>query len=226
MEGFSRDELALVRSEIASGLRADTRKSEEERRTDVVHSNIAQSDGSIKIRRGESEVEVSIQFKETMETLMTQNISGEWLDTNESSMESIEFSKIAIPNIVSSMILELLASYKIGIRIELNILSNDGNVYDLFFIGLSILFKNLDMPVIDDLRRSERRKIDIPTSKTVALFNSGRFVVDPIMIEEKASCGLMHVFVNSNGALMGCLFEGNCSAEQEVLVNIMRKMCV
>ncbi|UYI26465.1 hypothetical protein J0A71_02g02900, partial [Encephalitozoon cuniculi] len=33
MEGFSRDELALVRSEIASGLRADTRKSEEERRT-------------------------------------------------------------------------------------------------------------------------------------------------------------------------------------------------
>ncbi|KAG5859116.1 hypothetical protein KMI_09g15440 [Encephalitozoon hellem] len=224
--GFSQDELTFVRNGIAKGCRADLRKSKEERKTCVTHASIAQSDGNVRVKRGWSEIEVSIQFKETQETLGASNISEEILNVKEQHAESIEFSKIAIPDIIISKILELLDSYKIGIRIELNILSNDGNIYDLFFIGLGTLLKSLDVPIIDDLKRTEKREIDIPISRTVALFNNGHFVVDPTMIEEEASCGLMHIFVSNEGKLMGCLSEGNCDIEKGSFINIIREISI
>ncbi|KAL7345490.1 hypothetical protein GPK93_07g12660 [Encephalitozoon intestinalis] len=42
MEAFGLDELALVRSGIANGLRTDLRKNGEARRANVVHTDIAQ----------------------------------------------------------------------------------------------------------------------------------------------------------------------------------------
>ncbi|ADM12695.1 uncharacterized protein Eint_111960 [Encephalitozoon intestinalis ATCC 50506] len=224
MEAFGLDELALVRNGIANGLRADLRKNGEARRTNVVHTDIAQSDGSIKIRRGLSEIEVSVQFKETAETLEASGILKENFDGNEFSAESIEFSKIAIPNTISSIILDLLAPYKIGIRIEFSILSNDGNIFDLFFISLGALLENLDIPIVGNLKETEKQKISIPTSKTVALFDNGHFVMDPTRIEEEASCGLIHIFSNNEGILMGCFCEGICNFEEKTLSSIIQEI--
>lgn len=226
MEGFSQDELEFVRNGIAKGHRSDLRMNKEERKAYVICSSIAQSDGSVRVKRGWSEIEISVQFKETPETLGASNVPGEVLGNNELYMESIEFSKIPIPKIITSKILELLSSYKVGIRVEFSISSNDGNIYDLFFIGLSTLFKGLEVPIIGDLRKTEKREIDIPVSKTVALFNNGHFVVDPTMIEEEASCGLMHIFISNEGKLMGCLSEGNCDIEQELLTNIIQEISI
>lgn len=221
MENFSEDELAFVRNGVSNGLRIDLRKAKDERSTQIICSDIAQSDGSVRVARGWSEVEVSLQFKETTETLIALGITRRGDDSGD---ESPIDAKVEIPVAIKSMILGFLAPHRLGIRIDLNVISNDGNVYDLFFAGLNALLGDLEIPVVNDLERTERRGLDIPLSRTAALFGNGGFVLDPTRIEEKASCGLMHVFVDTKGMLMGCLPEGQWNTTEETLAATIQEM--
>jgi len=225
MELVSNDELAFTRMVVASGTRIDGRSRNEHRAVEIIPSEISQSDGSIRLKRGSTEIEVSIQFKETVETLLALGIRPctKASDLSESRVESFGME---IPSIISTRIEEFLSSYKLGIRIELRVIRNNGNVYDLFFIGLNSILRNICVPVIEDLKKGEKETIDIALPTTVALFENGVFVKDPTIIEEKASLGLLHVIIDSSGRLMGCISERNCHLMHDELAKIIKALVV
>ncbi|KAM0671852.1 hypothetical protein CWI42_121920 [Ordospora colligata] len=225
MELISNDELAFTRTVISTGTRIDGRGRNEYRTIEMIPSEISQSDGSIRLKRGFTEIEVAIQFKETMETLLSLGISP-CTKASGLSESRVESFGIEIPSIISTQIENFFSSYKLGIRIELRVIRNDGNIYDLFFIGLNSILRNICVPVIEDLKQCEKSTIEIALPTTVALFENCVFVKDPTIIEEKASLGLLHVIIDSNGKLMGCISEGDCYLMHNELTEILKTLVI
>lgn len=216
MENFSNDELVFIRDGIVNGVRVDQRRSCDERHVVPIPSAISQSDGHIRLRRGLSEVDVSIQFKETSETLVALGLIEETSGPGEDVVET----PVALPATVGNMISGFLSEHKVGVRIGFDVINDDGNVYDLFFAGLKALFLDVEMPVVEDLGRVKRSGLDIPVSRTFAVVD-GSFVSDPTKIEEEASDGLVHVFVGSRKEIVGCFSEKNCCLGHDVFANIL-----
>lgn len=216
MEKFCEEELAFVRHSILNGVRIDLRGSNEIRDTIHAFPEIAQSDGSVSIRRGMSEVEVSIQFKECIDGLVALKLVSEEFISDEAAIES----SVALPRFVHSLISESLKPYKVGVRINLNVINDDGNVYDLFFLGLRLLFESVEMPFLEDLHKTAVSKINIPTSASFALIGNA-YVKDPTKIEESASHGLIRLFVGDNREMLGIFSEGVCNIERSALIGVL-----
>lgn len=222
MENFSKEELAFIVNGIKNGSRIDLRKNSDERETKRVCSEVAQSDGHVRLKRGLSEVEISIQFKETAETLLALNLIGKESNQDGSPVES---SSIALPAAIGSMINRFLFEYKMGLRIDFEVINDDGNTYDLFFLGLNMLFQSISIPLLSDLQTSKIATLSIPVSKTFALIG-GCVVKDPTKIEEKASHGVIHIFISDRKEVFGFFSEGTCNLDQDVLANILQTIAI
>lgn len=217
MENFSEDELTFIRNGVANGIRMDLRKVQEERSAVHVGSYVAQSDGHIRLKRGLTELEVFMQFKETSETLSALSLIDKEHELDEPAIES----SFPLPNTVKNMILEFLSPYKLGMRIDFSVVNDDGNVYDLFFLGLSAIFRNIEVPVLENLQNVDKTTLDLPISRTFALFGK-TLIIDPTKIEEEASHGLMRILSTSEKGICGCFLEKNCKLEHNVLIDVLQ----
>lgn len=94
----------------------------------------------------------------------------------------------------------ILDSFKVGLLIEVKIINDDGNVFDLVFRGLHKAFSEIKMPNIRDLTSCQTAGFNLPVSKTVAVVRDV-VVVDPTLIEEASADGLVHIFFSDNQVL-------------------------
>lgn len=199
MKKFSATEIDYIRQSICRGVREDLRSFDTSRKTIQKLGELPRADGYVKLERGRTLVELSVQFKETEATLKELNVNP---DLFPEAIEVLE-SNIAIPRVLESILHEFLEDSKIGMKLEMNVIHDDGNVYDLLFHGLSIIFTDIDVPDIYDLKNTRKAKINIPFSITYAIYGDS-FILDPTLLEEKSADGLLHLYRNSDQKILGC----------------------
>jgi exosome complex component RRP43 len=218
MQSFSQEELDFVRSGIRMDRRTDLRRSHEQRETSIFPSRLAQSDGSVRVCRGMSEVEVSMQYKETDEMLTSLSLAGK----GAAGAQPVE-SNMPLPSLVLGLVTGFLGRYKIGLRLHINIINNDGSLYDLVVTALQSLFREVEVPDIWDLTRVVRTGLEIPAARTFAVIN-GTFVNDPCRIEEAAAEGIVHVLIGDGNRIHGCCFDKGCTMDAAVLRELLETL--
>lgn len=226
MQSFSKEELSFNTKSITNGFRTDKRDFLQNREQQILKINCPQSDKAIKIIRGFSEVELKIGFKASCSTLQRIGALDEIAENVElisnkhkneqiiegSKIHNIELifeeyktiqSKFTQLNSVFERIENLLNEYEIGILIEVVVLKNDGNIFDMVFAGLNYIFNNLEIPDIKDLNNSLIVNVNLPISETFAIF-SDFIISDPILIEEASADGVIHIFKENNTIINIC----------------------
>ncbi|KAK1349669.1 hypothetical protein LUQ84_001321 [Hamiltosporidium tvaerminnensis] len=229
MKALSTEEIEFTRKCILENLRVDLRKMNDERETVFMESTIEQSDGHLHVVRGETEIEVSIRFIETEETLFTlERIEN---DTTESSIapessktldsSNIESNEFFL-NLIQETLKEFLKNYKIGVKVEAVIFKDDGCVFDLFFLALQKIFSCINIPIIENLDRLDifcdiETSLDLPKPKTYAVYEN-IFVLDPNKNEELSSDGIIHLLVDSSKNIHGMFLENSKLIDPLVLI--------
>ncbi len=165
---FSREELLFVRESLLRGIRTDLRNPRESRRVEFQALDIPQADGSLRVTRGHTKLKVSLQFKEAEEEKFPHREIEEWLK-----------------------------EFKVGIRVDLEVENDDGNILGTFISGLRELLKEVEVPDILDLSRTIRSGVNLPEMRVVCLVG-GVVVEDPLRVEE-ACCDASLVFVGEKG---------------------------
>lgn len=202
----SKRELEFISGLITAGSRLDTRTNKDQR-TFIFKDNIRpKSDRSLYLKQGFTEIEINIAFKSTPETLEHLNYSKsayKTIDVNDSIVElyikSRDGSDLFIKNIndknpVFESLKELFSSFKLGIIVELIVINNDGNIFDLFFRGLNEIFSEILIPNVDNLNKDFPIKHNLPISKTYAIVNN-TILYDPTLLEELSSNAIIHIFL-------------------------------
>ncbi|CAF0850064.1 unnamed protein product [Brachionus calyciflorus] len=196
---------------ITAGSRLDLRAFDEEREFIFKENVCPRSDKSIYLKQGYTEMNIDIVFKSTGETLESLNYTREAYRTtvfDESHLDvhikDIHGSDVSLPYITEEKlcldgIKNLLSSYKIGATIEVNLINNDGNVFDVFFKGLNILFSSLMIPNIKNLKEDIEISYSTPMTRAYAIIND-TIIYDPTLLEEVASNAILHV-ITSNAAI-------------------------
>lgn len=184
------------------------------------------ADSALRIKRGHSELEILLRFRCTFESLS----SFKLLSNEDAELFSNELLEVRL--IGSRMtpgqswnkwdsnfqpepiriVVDFLMNHSLGLLIELNILNNDGNIHDLFFDGLLIMFSNILVPNVNDLSNDLVLSLDLPNSESYALIN-GIAVLDPLQAEECASDGFIHIF-RQNDTIVEIRTEGEISASR------------
>lgn len=206
MERISQSEIDFIRKSLSAGVRPDGRDFSQSRAQTIVINDISQADNSITIKRGNSEIIINLSFKSSLSTLCTLKLIEETslnLFGNDSfriAMNSDEFNDFVTlkssfnePNPCFRKIENWLKSYSLGCLIELIVIKSDGNIFNMFFEGLRVIFQSLSVPDIRNLSKEIQSSLILPSSMTFGILNEFYFL-DPSWIEERAASGIMHVF--------------------------------
>lgn len=221
MDFFSKTELEFTTKAIQNKVRLDTRGFMEEREQILVEQDVPQADRSIKIRRGLSEIDLNISFKSSSETLshlglMNNDNDGSFMDRffrRSSAIEALVLNqhlssenlqtlqtKLDHPNPVFTRLESFLRRFKIGALIEISVVRDDGNVFDMVFDGIRYIFSDIAIPDVSNLSEERKEGIDLPWSASFAVFQDA-FVADPLLIEESSSCGIVHIFKEADQSI-------------------------
>lgn len=218
MDSFSRAELEFVVRTIENKVRLDTRELMEKRIQVLVEQDVPRADRSIKITRGLSEIDLNISFKSSRKTLahlklMEDGIDGGFMDrffyrseaigtfVRDQHQSSEDFqtlqTKLKCPNPVFTRMEDFLDQLKIGVLMEVVVIRDDGNVFDMIFDGIRYAFSDIIVPDINSLSKEKRTGVSLPWSTSFAVFED-LFVADPVLLEEHSACGIVHVFKDAD----------------------------
>lgn len=189
------------------------------------------ADASLKVIRGYSIISLSVCFRTSIHTLSALNMldtspvslpavlypSTLYPSTlnspKEGAIDLSDFRTVKIQEnptqsttIQESMLKHIenfLNKHNIGCLIELYVIRDDGNLFDMVFDGLKEMFKSIEIPNILDLNMAVKSGVDLPTCISYAVIGSTA-VADPTRLEELAADGIIRVF--SNGCVIS---EGN-----------------
>lgn len=151
------------------------------------------SDKSIRIQRGYSCIDISILLTEGECPVVLSGIS---------------FEKDSILHSHPSLFIleEYLRNQSVSCIINVNVIKNDGNIYDMFFSGIRYLFQSISIG-------ETVLSVDIPETVSYAIFDYSngvddtvKIVADPTILEEESCDALIHVI---NGKIM---IEGRISS--------------
>ncbi|KAF7683757.1 Exosome complex component Rrp42 [Astathelohania contejeani] len=223
------NEKEFVRNAISYGTRIDLRGFHEIRQIKISDSTNEQADGYIRLGNGETEIEIFIRIFETEKTLIKLDISANELKKYKDASKSIEKEievNLMLP--IEKYFIPILKKYKIGIKIELNLIKDGGNSYDLLFYGISKIFKCISIPLIENIKeeiKEIRESIDIPYSQTYAIFGD-EYLSDPNKLEEQSCDCLVHIFYDQSKAqICGMEINYKRNYKLETLLKIINKGC-
>ncbi len=214
------EEIKYIISFVDNGGRIDLRKFNEERKKVCINDVIVGVDGSTEVRLGNTRTQMSVYFKSTNETV--KQLVGDYLIEQcgllncnlEINNEVLEFkfihnnntSKFFIylenminntKNDIFNMLREEISKCGLGIVIEFNVISDDGNLWDAFFMNLEAIFSNIKIPNIKNLNSLTEKRIQMPQSISYGIFNHNQiFLKDPSLLEEYACDGIIHIVGN------------------------------
>ncbi|KAF9761751.1 hypothetical protein NGRA_2409 [Nosema granulosis] len=207
---FSKEELLFVREGVLKGIRIDLREALESRSTQISTVENPQADGSVFVSRGHTKLSVSYQFKESADSLLELKLIKNKEDFKE---KILDLEKI--PETLRRQIENWLTQFKVGLRVDCEIVNDDGNVYETFVFGLRHLLRKVSVPILGDLEKTIESGIVLPEIKTICLFGNV-CVVDPLKIEEE-SCDSSVIAVVENGKIRN-MWTNKCGAIDLLLI--------
>lgn len=222
---ISPDETTFIKEALKSGTRMDGRKLTEMRNQQIRKdpSNASPlSDGAVKITRGQSELIVSVVIKGRDEVVpgsagSTGSASSKGgrapsstsPDTISLSMHDLRLDSTFFTTFTSKAIFScppwmvihnFLIPYGVGCLIDMTIVNDDGNLFDMLFDAVKEIFQSVQVPVLTDLSRTVTDGVAVPWCRSYAVIG-GVVVADPTGVEEAAAEGTVRLF--EGGQLVG-----------------------
>lgn len=221
MNGFSDGELGFVVRSAQSGVRLDARPFDGVRAFSCASNEILQADASVHARLGATEAEISVLFRSTAAALLEMRLVADEREAPaDAQLIEIKLANGAAP--IGAMpdsdspalrkLRALLSEARLGLLIEVRVLNDDGNVYDLLFMGLHAIFSDISVPNIRDLATDLRAAISLPVPRSFALVGDA-VLADPTLLEEAAADGLVRVFAEDGRALC-TVVEGSVQSDR------------
>lgn len=220
MDNFCKSELGFTVNAIKHNTRLDLRQLSEERVFQWQENDILQPDRAIIAKCGASEIEISVLFGATVDTKQAPSKDGTQLFViNEkpieikfigssalNSAQSINFINKSLASSIFKDLETQLKQYCLTALIEVIVINNDGNIFDLFFKALNILFSNINIPNVHDLSNDILISLLLPVSRSISLIDD-KMVVDPNLLEEEAAKGIVRAFYKGDECI-GVFSEG------------------
>lgn len=188
------DENRYMRDSICQGVRLDSRKVDERRVLEVLPQKMEQYDNSVHMRRGATEVEVSLRFEENDIFLRDLNLLTDEEFSAGSARGPCVKCNIEPPFDIAVLLGNFFDRFKMSINIEVRVIRDDGSVFTLLFDALGAVFSRISVPVFSNMQEytEDVFTLRLPTCDTFALIN-GKAVLDPTLLEETACDGIFHV---------------------------------
>ncbi|EPR77757.1 hypothetical protein SLOPH_2187 [Spraguea lophii 42_110] len=199
-------EKQFIRNQIQNGYRIDNRRPDEESEIIIKSKNLVKADGYIYLIQGNSEIEISIQNlinKEEQENISSEiddfidnNIENENefennIDNEEQNAKTLEKKPVKI--IFNSKSYNFINKIKniinCDVKINLNVIKDDGNIFSLFVFGLNLILKKKNIEYYDiytEASNKEHFNENNILCKRYALIDS-IIIIDPIKMEEESS---------------------------------------
>ncbi|MGL4501446.1 MAG: hypothetical protein ACRCU2_20415, partial [Planktothrix sp.] len=175
---FSKSEILFWKSRLRKQQRLDRRKMDERREIAFEILETPQSDFALKVKSGDGEMDIFLRFFESDEVfskleIENQTIKKETIFKNNNFL----FLKEEINRQISDF----------GVSIETVVYRDDGNAFIMFYSGLNFIFRDIEMPVIDDEGNigGLNISIDLPLPETIGVFE-GKKITDPNLVESEA----------------------------------------
>lgn len=200
----SQGELRYVADSVLNGVRLDFRKTDELRRVEILPRKNEMNDNFVHIRKGLSEIEVSLRFKENARLLHCLSlITREELDKSEDKVPTLEYN-VAVPFDIKFWFSEFFEEFNLSISIEVRIVRDDGGIDSLLLNALRILFTNVRAPIFKNMREYTEKKISVPLPHCSTFANKNRmYIEDPTLIEEMCSDGVIQVLRDCSNNAVG-----------------------
>lgn len=234
---LSKSEINFISKAIKNNTRMDLREINEKRDQKITENEKFASslvDRSVLIERGHSKLNLSISFRSSLNTLKILELKmtnkEELKDCNNEELKTIKITNKnditeELKTINHSLnysnnpalkkIEDLLESFNIGIYIEVYIIKNDGNIYDMIIDGLKYIFSSIKIPNILRLEECYNCSINIPECKSYAIYGT-ELILDPTILEESSSEGIIRIFEGEERSIIS---EGSIDFNNFTLIN-------
>ncbi|KAI5170353.1 exosome complex component RRP42 [Pancytospora epiphaga] len=227
MKGISEGETMFVKMALERNVRLDSRSFTQGREWKYEKNNLPVTDGSLYLQAGHTSLTLSVMFTTTLTKLLDVSpIEFKFVGISVSSSASINSFLArdwAVPaNSIFGKLYSLLDSLSLTALIEIEVLQDDGNVFDLVFTGLSSLFSTISFPNIVDLANPIPASLVLPTSRTFVVYNN-ELISDPTFLEERTLEVQIHAFYESDGRLLTVFLEG--PIDTGFLKDLLCKIC-
>lgn len=207
-------ELEFIQQRISQGCRIDGRSLLDYRRINVVNSVISLASGSSQVTIGDTTILTGVKCETTNEQKVSCCIKGEEdLFLTELLTKCIEMEKY--PNWT--------------FFVDVEILSNDGNLSDAIGLSIREALKCTQVPDIEVIE-DQIQISDTSSSLSVRLpwivtFNmiSSRYVVDCSVKEEECSDSLFQFVLDEDDALLAMKKDGDSGLDASILFDLMNK---
>ncbi|KAI4291996.1 hypothetical protein PAPHI01_1270 [Pancytospora philotis] len=231
MDTASASEVEYAQKSISAGVRPDGRALHECRPYSYEPYDVPLADRSLVLQRGLTRIVVSATIRSSAQTLeelriapssKTPEVEPRLIDIRfsnacvSSSAEEVDllralFAEGCHYGFVADALREALVRFKVGLSLEVKIVQDDGNLYDLVIAGIHELFTAISVPDIHDLDTYAVARLDLPVCHTYCIVN-GAAVADPSALETAASAGRVRVFRRGD-AVLAVLAIGSVSTE-------------
>ncbi|EJW01777.1 hypothetical protein EDEG_00368 [Edhazardia aedis USNM 41457] len=215
VQKLSQDEKTYTQKAVKK-TRINGRSYNEERKYKILSlDHIVTADGSIKVSKCESVIEVSMKFKENSR-IINSCLQNEITENKDSPIELIgdikSFKDYGLANFITK-------NKIFSMVIETTVINDDGNIYDLFYFGLNKILLNIKIDT--EFCKNVYSRYVLPISYTYAVFGN-HYIVDPDFIEENSCDSLVHI-LKSSEEIVGIIVEKCKSLDPYVLAELITK---
>lgn len=182
---FSKSEILFWKSKIKKHQRLDRRKLDERRQINFEILEIPQCDFALKVKSGEGEMDIFLRFFESDEVFSKLEIENQ-TNKKETIFKNINF--IFLKDEINRQLKDF------GVSIETDVHRDDGNVFIMFYSGLNYIFKDIEMPIIEEEGDigGQNISIDLPLPVTIGIFE-GIKIADPNLVESDVCSDILNI---------------------------------
>ena len=209
----SPEELSYIRKSILDGTRIDFREDNKKRNFEITTQRIERSDGCIQVKRGLTEIEVSLRFEENDLFLHSANLLTKEEFEERGKQGPCFRSDISTPFNIDKYLETFFADFKLSINLEAKIIKNDGCILSLFFDALRLIFSKIRVPRFKNMHEYTEEETTVHFSSCESFaFLDKKIIADPTLSEEMASDYVVHLLKGKIGNVMGVFVSGTQNA--------------
>lgn len=216
---ISKDESCFIANTISNNIRIDLRRLDERRQQVIEILNHEFYEGSAKVQRMNSEIEVFVNFQESSELLF---------DLGLIPIGQISSSNYAI-NLPGCFDLKkyfdgFFKKFRLNLQIIVKIIHDDGGTNSLVCDALALIFDRFEAPLFNSFNSFEtvEYKIEIPKCSIFAVYGD-QLILDPSKIEEEAAEGIFEILSFDN-EIQGAKFNSQADYSMDTVLRHLQSI--